>query len=164
MFRLYLNYRFVFESIYEKPKHAYIDYETRRYNKAFRHREKRIGAGPEVWEITPFQTTLPWDFVEINRQNEQGNRRDSRLLPRFRIPVATGIQERRHQGIGDRKRPKAQAYSQQRGTRGGSTQGSLGKPGKSESCQGRFRGGNRHYGIRSTLRRFLEVLAQDISV
>lgn len=147
MFNLNLNYRFVFESIYVKPKYTYIDYETRRYNKAFRHRENRIGAGPEVWEITSFQTPLPWDFVEINGQNEQGDRRNSRLLPRFRIPVATGIQERRRQGIGDRKRPKTQTNTQQRGTREGCTQSSLGKPGKPEIGQGRFREGNRHFSI-----------------
>lgn len=147
MFRLNLNYRFVFESIYVKPKHTYIDYETRRYNKAFRHRKSRIGAGPEAWEITPFQTPLPWDFIEINRQNQQGDCRNPRLLPRFRIPVATGIQERWHQGIGDRKRPKTQTNTQQRGTREGRAQSSLGKPGKPEIGQGRFREGNRHFSI-----------------
>lgn len=147
MFILKLNYRFVFESIYVKPTNTYIDYETRRYHKAFRYRENRLGAGPEAWEIASFQTPLPWNFIEINRQDEQGNRRDSRLFPRFRIPVATSIQERWHQGIGDRKCPKTQANSQQRGTRASSTQGSLGKSGKPEIGQGRLREGDRHHGI-----------------
>lgn len=48
---------------------------------------------------------------------------------------------------GSKKRPETQTDSQQRGTREGSSQGSFGKPGKPEICQGGFRKGNRHFGI-----------------
>ena len=147
MFSLNLNYRFVFESIYVKSKHTYTDYETRRYNKTFRHREDCIGTGSEVWEVTQIQASLPWNFVEIGWQDKQGNSRNPRLFPCLRIPVATGIQGWGHQGPGSKKRPETQTDSQQRGTREGSSQGSFGKPGKPEICQGGFRKGNRHFGI-----------------
>ena len=97
MFSLNLNYRFVFESIYVKSKHTYTDYETRRYNKTFRHREDCIGTGSEVWEVTQIQAPLPWNFVEIGWQDKQGNSRNPRLFPCLRIPVATGIQGWGHQ-------------------------------------------------------------------